>query len=131
MIPHHKEAITTSLIISQNTAFTPLKNLTTAIASQQTHEVEVMQQWLDQWYSGQVYTGTYKNMMPTMATAIGEMRDRAYLQGMITHHMMAIVMAQQALKLELRPIVRMFAQNIVDVQSKEIEILTQMAIDYK
>lgn len=70
-------------------------------------------------------------MMPMMVGVIGEMRDRAYMNGMIGHHMTAIIMAQQALKLELHPEVKAFAENVVKVQSTEIEVLTNMLINYK
>lgn len=70
-------------------------------------------------YSGSTYEPTYQKMMPGFVSVIGEMRDSMYIEGMIKHHLGAIDMAQQALKLELHPDVKVFAENVIKVQGEE------------
>jgi Ca2+/Na+ antiporter len=56
--------------------------------------------------------------------------DTQYLKGMIPHHSMAILMSEKILEKTEDPKVKLLAQNIIDGQRKEIEIM-DMILDSK
>lgn len=123
MIPHHQEAIDTSTLVLADTNNEELKMLTTNIISGQTQEITLMKSWLDQRYSGKELPNNYMNMMPSLTGSTGLWRDNLYIKGMLEHHKGAIDMAQQALKLELHPEVKALAENIIRVQTTEMDTL--------
>jgi len=49
--------------------------------------------------------------------------EEAFLRGMIVHHIGAVEMAEALLEQTDRPELRVFAQNIIDAQSQEIETM--------
>lgn len=51
----------------------------------------------------------------------GEEYEEAFLRGMIVHHFGAVKMAEELLEQTDRPELREFAQDIISVQSQEIE----------
>jgi len=53
----------------------------------------------------------------------GEEYEEAFLRGMIVHHIGAVRMAEELLEQTDRPELKMFAQDIIDVQSQEIETM--------
>lgn len=53
----------------------------------------------------------------------GEEYEEAFLRGMIVHHIGAVQMAEDMLKQTDRPELKAFAQDIIDTQSKEIDIM--------
>lgn len=53
----------------------------------------------------------------------GDALDKAFLDEMIIHHEGAVEMAQSVLKSSQRPELRSFAQDIISVQSREIEMM--------
>ena len=53
----------------------------------------------------------------------GEAYEQAFLRGMIVHHIGAVQMAEELLKQTDRPELRAFAQDIIEVQSQEIETM--------
>ncbi|MEX0931877.1 MAG: DUF305 domain-containing protein [Candidatus Paceibacterota bacterium] len=53
----------------------------------------------------------------------GEEYEEAFLRGMIVHHFGAVHMAEGLLEQTERPELRAFAQDIIDVQSEEIETM--------
>lgn len=119
MIPHHQEAVVSSRTIYENTNNQELKKITAQIVSGQTLEISMLQDRLDVRYSGSTYKANYKKMMPSFVSVVGAMRDGMYMESMIQHHHGAIDMAQQALKLEIHPEVKEFAENVIKVQSEE------------
>lgn len=53
----------------------------------------------------------------------GEEYEEAFLRGMIVHHLGAVRMAEELLEETDRPELRAFAEDIVNVQSQEIETM--------
>jgi uncharacterized protein (DUF305 family) len=125
MIPHHQEAVDTSLLVleSENPE---VKALAEAIILAQESEIDMMNSWLSQWYSTSTYQIKYENMMPDLLSLEGEARDKAYLKGMIEHHQGAIEMAKQAQKLELRKEVLALTEAIITSQKDEIELMEKL-----
>jgi len=120
MIPHHQEVVDTSRIIFANTQNAELQQLTQEIIVAQEAEIAQMHEWLDMYYSGESKQSVYQNMMPQLDPYNPLTSDGAYLQGMIMHHMMAVMMAEQVLALNPREEVRSFAEQVIAVQNAEI-----------
>jgi uncharacterized protein (DUF305 family) len=129
MIPHHQEAVDSSKIIL-STENEELKELANNIISAQEQEIEMMNNWLEEWYPSSTYTATYHAMMPNLNALSGNSRDKAYLEGMIMHHQMAVSMAQDMLKLESRPEVKELAENIITTQNSEIAQMRELLKEY-
>ncbi len=129
MIPHHQEAVDTSLVIINNTENEDLRDLARRIVDAQRREIDMMEGWLDQYYDGG-YEPDYQKMMPPLKQMSGEQQDIAYLRGMIRHHMMAVMMARQVLQLDPSERVEEFARNVTEVQTSEIREMRRMLQDY-
>ena len=125
MIPHHQEAVDTSLLVleSENPA---VRSLAEGIIAAQEGEIKMMKEWLEQWYPNSSYQSKYENMMPNLLSLSGKKRDDAYLKGMIDHHKGAIEMAKQAQELELRPEVLELTNAIITTQQEEIELIERL-----
>jgi len=53
----------------------------------------------------------------------GEEYEEAFLRGMIVHHLGAVRMAEELLEQTDRPELKAFAEDVVEVQSQEIETM--------
>lgn len=111
MIPHHQEAVDTSSKLNAITQDPALKKLTADIVSAQTKEIAMMQTWLHDRYSTGTVEVAYQPMMRDTSTlnAITTI-ESIWLQDMIQHHMGAVMMAKEVLRLNPRPEVATFAQ---------------------
>ncbi len=98
MIPHHREAVATAQALGAVTERPELLALVDAIVSSQTAEIESMEAWLDQWYPDAVRDVAYAPMMRDLGpdAAVADV-ERAFLEDMIGHHMMAVHEAQTLL----------------------------------
>jgi uncharacterized protein (DUF305 family) len=56
-----------------------------------------MTAWLANWYAEQSTTPDYQPMMRDLSRLSGDQLDRAFLQDMIGHHMVAVMMSQHLL----------------------------------
>lgn len=130
MIPHHQEAVDTSLIVEASTENEELRTLTREIIDAQEAEIAMMEEWVEQWHNGG-YEPEYMNMMGDLEAVTGDERDVLYLEGMIMHHEMAVVMAEEVLALEPRAEVAEFAQAVIDVQTAEIEQMQRLLEQYQ
>lgn len=55
----------------------------------------------------------------------GEAYEEAFLRGMIVHHIGAVQMAEELLEQTDRPELEAFAQDVISLQSKEIETMKE------
>ena len=129
MMPHHQEAIDTAKVILEKSTNVKLKNLAQEIVDAQTKEIAMMQWWLQSRYPNSNVKANYENMMPDLASLSGKELDRAFLQGMIMHHMWAIHMAQSVLQINHKAETATLAENIISSQSKEIRDMQEMIKD--
>ncbi len=129
MIPHHQEAVDTSKVILNSTNNSELKDLAQRIINAQTREIEMLENWKNEYYNGG-YKPSYEEMMPNLQRLKGDNKDVAYIQGMIMHHRMAVMMAHQVLRLNPRPEVENFAQKVIQVQTSEIREMQQILKRY-
>jgi uncharacterized protein (DUF305 family) len=126
MIPHHQEAVDISKIIVAKSTNPALVKLAQGIIDAQTTEIAMMQGWLKTWYLTSTWVAHYTNMMPNLSAFSGTELNNQYLMWMIMHHMWAVQMAEGVLKLTPRDQVKGFANNVIAVQSKEIQEMRNM-----
>ena len=144
MIPHHDGAIDMAKLALQKAKRPEIKTLAENIISAQEKEITDMQGWYKSWFGGDVKKGnTYSMMGGMMSTGgmhmVGNQQDtqtlenapdfdKAFIEEMIPHHQLAIIMAQMLKAGTNRPEMLTLANNITESQSKEIE---QMQSWYK
>jgi uncharacterized protein (DUF305 family) len=132
MIPHHGEAIAAAKVLAKSTERQEMRDLAAAIVETQTAEVQQMARWLSDWYPGRDTSVDYEPMMRTLDGLSGDALDRAFLEDMIPHHMMAVMMSQQLLWrgfAEHDPVVP-FAKRIRDAQHEEIGTMSDWLADW-
>jgi uncharacterized protein (DUF305 family) len=128
MIPHHDGAIAMAELALTRARHPELKALAERIKTSQTKENAQMRQWYQQWFGGPVpaWSGAGHGMgMPGMGTSLGSLKqaqdfDRAFLEQMIAHHRMGVMMASHAQWGTVHPELRELEAAMVRVQSQEI-----------
>jgi uncharacterized protein (DUF305 family) len=133
MIPHHDGAIAMADLALTRARHPELKALAERIKTSQTKENAQMRQWYQQWFGGPVPTwpgaGHGRGMgmgMPGMGTSLQALKqaqdfDRTFLEQMIAHHRMGVMMASHAQWGTVHPELRELQAAMVRVQSQEIE----------
>ena len=127
MIPHHQSAIQMSRAILKSTRDPQINTWATQIIADQQREITQMQGLLKE------YGGPETGMTPGMLDMAGMMPagprsanpDVAYVQAMIPHHGMAVMMAIHLLMQSTRPVMQNLARNIIAVQTNEIHAFQQ------
>lgn len=132
MIPHHDEAIAAAKVLERATQRPEMRNFAVSIIEEQSAEVEQMKAWLAAWYPGR---DTHVNYQPTMRDLTGlsgSALDLAFLEDMIPHHMMAVMMSQQFLTARLADHAEVvpFSANIRDTQRREIHTMAAWLRDW-
>lgn len=132
MIPHHLEAIESAEALLVLTERLELRELLEAIIAAQAAEVDLMRGWLDAWYPDATDELPYEPMMRPFGAAPVADVERAWLEDMIMHHMMAVHEARQLLALDLaeHPEVADLAIAIVDGQMTEIHLMAGWLTDW-
>lgn len=125
MIPHHEEAIATAVVLRQGTQRPEMRSFASSIIETQTAEVEQMKRFLAERYPGRDTYADYAPMMRDLTGLRTDALDRAFLEDMIPHHMMAVMMSQRLLVAGLAADdeITAFARNIRDVQQREIRMM--------
>ena len=132
MIPHHDEAIAAAKVLQRGTQRQEMRNFAVSIIETQTAEVEQMKAWLAAWYPGRDRHVNYEPMMRDLTGLGGNALDQAFLEDMIPHHMMAVMMSQRFLTASLadHPEVVPFAANIRNTQQTEIHTMAGWLRDW-
>lgn len=142
MIPHHQGAIDMANLALTKAKHPEIKTLAESIKKSQSQEIAEMNTWYKQWYGTEVPVMSNHQMgMPmnsdrnrmemgmmehhTMAIDLDMLNnapdfDKAFIEQMIPHHKMAVMMAAMILDSN-RPEMRQLAKNIIQTQSAEIE----------
>jgi uncharacterized protein (DUF305 family) len=136
MIPHHEGAIAMANLALQKAKHPEIKTLATAIIAAQTTEIQSMNGWYQDWYGNtvpKVSTGMMGGGMMSQSgmhmggqedmTALENATDsdKAFIEEMIPHHQLAIMMANMLQSGTNRPEMQQLAKNIISSQSKEIQ----------
>ncbi len=124
MIPHHQEAIDTAEVILAKSENADLKALAQDIVEAQTAEIAQMETWGKEWFGTDFKASDdYEEMMPELSKLEGEALDQAFIEGMIEHHQMAVMMAMQLQMITERQELEDMADAIIEAQNAEIETM--------
>ncbi|MFW5471991.1 DUF305 domain-containing protein [Knoellia sp. CPCC 206450] len=93
MIPHHEEAIRAATELSRSKR-PEMRDLGAAIVHSQSAQVAKMRDWLARWWTDQREDTAYVPMMRDLRGLEGDALDRAFLDDMVGHHLMAVMMSQ-------------------------------------
>lgn len=139
MIPHHEDAITMAKIALVKAEHQEIKTLAQNIIDSQSKEIGQMSSWYKEWYGREVPTGTETmmnhGMMGSSGMHMGMMGDetdiislenatdfdKEFVEQMIPHHQMAVMMAQMLKNGTQRPEMKKLAEDIIAAQTKEID----------
>lgn len=136
MIPHHDGAVAMAKLALEKSKRTEIKTLATAIIESQTKEIQDMGVWYKDWFGKdvpKVSTGMMGGgMMSQSGMHMGGQEDmttlqnakdfdKAFLEAMIPHHQLALMMVRMLEAGSNRPEMQQLAKNITISQSKEIQ----------
>lgn len=96
MVAHHEEAVAAGRELARSDR-AELRALGTSIVQTQSAQIEQMTTWLADWYPDQPVEDEYKPMMRDLSGLSGDRLDRVFLEDMIGHHMVAVMMSQHLL----------------------------------
>lgn len=148
MIPHHENAVAMSELALDQAEHPELKELAQTIIRDQTREIEQMQAWYLAWYG--IDAPTYDESSPGTGRGGGMMDggmmgggmmgggmmndeadlevlaaaaefDKEFIEQMIPHHQMGVMMARMVLARTDRPEIEQLARSIITSQTAEIE----------
>lgn len=150
MIPHHEDAVIMADLALVQAEHAELKALAQQITSTQSQEIAQMRSWYQAWYgTADVPPGAMSQMHESMAPMMDMMRgmtgtstgpmglmggmhsdprsidgarpfDKAFIEHMVPHHQMAVMMSTHALANAQRPELQALLHAIITSQSAEI-----------
>src|SRR3989338_4898324 len=128
MIPHHEDAITMANLALVKAEHPEIKTLSNDIIKSQSEEIDQMGKWYKEWFGKNVPDANssfgggmgmmmYGGMMGD-ATDLGRLEtvkpfDKAFIEEMIPHHQMAVMMAQMLRNSTNMPEMKTLADNII------------------
>lgn len=135
MIPHHDGAIAMANLAQTKATHPEIKTLAEAILEAQTKENQEMRSWYTDWFGrsvpeqGSTFSG---GMMSQGGMHMGSIQDidallnapdfdKEFIEQMIPHHQMAIMMARMLESGTDKPEMQQLAKSIIESQSKEIQ----------
>lgn len=141
MIPHHEGAIEMADLAIDQSQRPEIKALARSIQTTQAQEIREMQTWYRQWYgtavpnwnNAGVGMGGMGMGCAGMAGMSGDLTalknapdfDRLFIEQMIPHHQMGVMMAQMVQMRSDRPEIQQLAQDIITAQTREIRQMQQ------
>jgi uncharacterized protein (DUF305 family) len=141
MIPHHEQAVEMSeLILAKDGVDPEVAALAEQIRAAQDPEIELMEQWLDDWGmpstsgmgsmdhggSGGMDGMMSDEQMAELEVADGETGSTLFLELMIEHHVGAVEMAEEVIDDGRETNVRVLAEQIIESQTAEIATMREL-----
>lgn len=142
MIPHHEDAITMSELALEKATRPEVKELANNIISSQSNEITQMKAWYKDWFGRDLPTGDEVMNQHGMMSNNSQMHmgmtgtdmdmqslenaqdfDRAFIEDMIPHHQMAVMMASMLKNGTDRPEMKKLADDIIAAQTSEIDLM--------
>ena len=138
MNPHHDDAIIMAEIALTKAERPEIKQLAQDIKRTQSEENTKMRGWYKTWYGtdasdvgttlgrgmmggGMMSSGMMGGAMDIEKLKVAEPFDKEFIEQMIPHHQIAVMMANMVLTSSNRPEIQELARNIITAQTKEIE----------
>ncbi|PKQ19334.1 MAG: DUF305 domain-containing protein [Actinobacteria bacterium HGW-Actinobacteria-6] len=143
MIPHHDDAIAMAELALTRAEHPEIKQLAADVIRTQSAENAQMRDWYEEWYGESVPangSGSFGMMGRGSTTGGGmmggnfsdltaledaEQFDQAFIEQMIPHHQMGIMMARMVDNGSSRPEIQGLAEDIIRTQSEEIDRMQQ------
>lgn len=144
MIPHHEDAIIMAKLAETKAKRPEVKKLAKDIIDSQGREIDQMKDWYKEWNGRDVPTGTQVMNQHGMMRSDSNMHmgmmgdrsditrleqapdfDKAFIEDMIPHHQMAVMMATMLKNGTGRPEMVRLAEDIISAQTKEINEMRQ------
>jgi uncharacterized protein (DUF305 family) len=128
MIPHHDGAIAMAQEALERSRRPEILSLANGIIEAQSREIADMTAWYEQWFGEAPAASGHGMHMhgmegdPAGLDAAADF-DIEFLEQMIVHHEMAVMMAQMLLSGTNRAEMQMLADQIVTSQTREIEMM--------
>lgn len=131
MIPHHEGAIDMAQIALERSKRPEIISLANGIIEAQTREIEDMTGWYEDWFGSTPPSGGMGGMhMDGMSGDLQDLQavsdaefDRMFINQMIPHHEMAIMMASMLAATTERNEMKQLADNITTSQAHEIDMM--------
>ena len=134
MIPHHDDAVVMAELALAQAEHPELRELAETIKRVQTNEINQMRQWYQEWYGTAVPASSMEGGMHAMPNprSIDGARpfDRAFIDDMIPHHQMAVMMSTMAERGVSQPELRALLASIRTSQNEEIELMRTWYLDW-
>jgi uncharacterized protein (DUF305 family) len=133
MIPHHEEAVASAQALRTVTERPELLALADDVIRSQSEEIAAMEAWLDAWHPDATRDVGYVPMMRDLGSdASAADVERAFLEDMIAHHMMAVHEARTLLMggLAEHAEVEALARSIVAEQMAEMHQMRAWLADW-
>ena len=129
MIPHHDDAIAMAELAITRSEHPEIRQLAEEIRKSQSAENAQMREWYREWFDADVPDRDGSNMMDRMMGSgmdledleVAEPFDKAFIEAMIPHHQMGIMMSQMAGSTTDRTELQRLTRSIIEAQSREID----------
>ena len=139
MIPHHEDAIAMAEIALRRAEHPEITQLAENVIRTQSEEITQMRGWYREWFGvdvpdfdgsfGMMGRGSPGMMGGMMRGAVADLDvletadefDRLFIESMVPHHEMGIMMSRMIWNATDRPEMRGLAQSIIQSQSEEID----------
>lgn len=150
MVPHHEDAITMAKLAQTKAKRTEVKQLAQNIIDSQSVEINQMKDWYKNWFGKDLPTGEeVMDMHGMMSNKSGmhmgirgdesdisrlenaEDFDVAFVEHMIPHHQMAVMMASMLKNGTKRSEMKKLADDIISAQTKEIDQMRSWLQDWR
>lgn len=126
MIPHHEDAIAMAKAARTKAEHPEIRRLASDIERTQSAENTQMRAWYREWFDAEVPEGGSTFGMMSGGVDMDDFEasepfDKAFIEEMIPHHEMALMMSTMLSRRSDRAEMHALAESIIDAQSREID----------
>ncbi len=133
MIDHHMMAVMTAELCVDRAVHEDLRSLCEQIIATQSQEIEMMQDWLAEWYGvthqPEMTPGAMKRI-ERLAALDGAEFEIEFMEMMIRHHGGAIKEAEQCLRRAYHQELVELCEDIIATQQAEIELMQEWLCEW-
>lgn len=139
MIPHHDDAIAMAKLAQTRATHPEIKQLAENIIKSQSAENALMRQWYKNWFGRELPQGDQVMMHHGMMSTQADMDklenasgfDLVFIEEMIPHHQMAVMMASMLKGGSGREEMKKLADDIITAQTSEIDQMKKWQEEWK